>query len=320
MADTRQPATVELVGANVKGRPSYRLMVILRAPGCTYQLRGPGCSNCGFAHLTTHGRAVSSDDLVAQLQAALEAHADDLERVTQLDIYNSGSFFADQEIPPAARVRLLQLAGSLPHVERVLVESRPELISQQKLAAADAALGDETELEVAIGLESIDEAIREQRINKGFTLRAFERAAERLAAQSMELVVYLLLKPIDTEEYEAVADVIASARYLKQLSTRLSLPTRIALEPAFVVEETPLYEAMVAGRYQPPSLWSVVEVVQAVAPLLPLKVGLSHEGLPADQRPRGCPRCTERLRAALADFNCSQNVAPLAELRCTCRT
>lgn len=317
--ETRQPAVVELIGAHVAGKASSRLMVILRAPGCYYQLRGKGCTNCGFDHLTTDGQAVSSDDLLAQLEAALARHADRLEEIAQLDIYCSGSFFADQEIPAEARVRLLRRARELRRLERVLVESRPELIREEQLAAAHAALGDEIQLEVAIGLESADETIREERINKGFTLRAFERAAEKLAAQNVGLVVYLLLKPIDTGEREAIDDVIASARYLKALSERLALSTRVALEPAFVVKGTPLYDALREARYQPPSLWSVIEVLRAIAPLLKIKVGLSHEGLPADQRPTGCERCTETLRAALARFNETQDVAPLAQLSCSCQ-
>ncbi|MBW2735940.1 MAG: hypothetical protein JRH20_26445, partial [Deltaproteobacteria bacterium] len=115
--------------------------------------------------------------------------------------------FADEEVPAEARGGLLRRASTLPRLKRVLVESRPELITDEKLEAAHEALGKGAQLEVAIGLESADKTIREERINKGFTLGAFERACEKLAARGVGLVVYLLLKPMDTSEDEAIKDV-----------------------------------------------------------------------------------------------------------------
>jgi len=86
-----------------------------------------------------------------------------------------------------------------------------------------------------------------------------------------------------------------------------------------VVDGTPLKTALDEGRYQPPSLWSVVQVVRIIAELLPLKVGLSHENLPASQLPSGCERCTQKLRAALERFNGTQDAQPLEELSCECQ-
>jgi len=72
--DLRQPAFVERVPVWLSGRPSQRLIVILRASGCAWARQpGGGCTNCGFDRLTTRGAPVSADDLVAQLEAALQA-------------------------------------------------------------------------------------------------------------------------------------------------------------------------------------------------------------------------------------------------------
>jgi hypothetical protein len=319
--DLERPAATEVGPAFVEGQPARRLMVILRAPGCTYALRSGGCTNCGFLHLTTRGVPVAPAQLVAQLQSALDEHQHELHQVRQLDLYCSGSFFNDEEIPGEARQALLRLCADVPSLRTVLVDSRPEFVTESVLEATHAALTrpDPLRLEVAVGLESANDEIRLQRIRKGFTLRSFERAAAALARTGARLVVYLLLKPLGTTEEEAVADVLASGSYLSSLAHRLSLSVRVALEPAFVPEGTPLFEELRASRYRPPSLWSVVRATLGLREIgLQVHVGLSTEGLPADNLPAGCPECTAMLREALAAFNETQDGGLLRALRCGC--
>ena len=316
----REAAGVELSPTNVDGEPGLRIMVILRAPGCIYAVRTGGCTNCGFwHHLTTGGEPVPADDLVAQLQAALTDHEDVQRRILEVDIFCSGSLLADEEVPADARVGLVSLCASLPALQRVVVESRPEYVSRATVEPLVSALSRSgARLEVAIGLETSDDRLRCERIRKGFTLAQFERAAGVLARLDVGLGVYLLQKPLGTGEQEAVEDVLASGRYLAELGRRLALDLRVALEPTFVPEGTPLHQELVAGRYTPPSLWSVIRVTRELAAMgHHVHVGLSSEGMPADTVPAGCPRCTDALGAALARFNQTQDVAAL-ELTCQC--
>ena len=319
--DLTAPAGTELSRAWIRGRPGTRLMVILRAPGCQYALKTGGCTNCGFLHLTTRGAPVSSEDLVAQMDAALATHADHLEGVHGVDLYCSGSFFCDDEIPASARKRLLGMAVSrLPALRRVMVESRPEYIDADRLEQARAALAP-VRLEVGVGLETVDNAVRLHRIKKGFSLHGFEKAAARVAEAGATLVVHLLLKPMGcTSDREAFDDVLDSARYLLDLRRRLNLPLRVALEPTFVPDGTPLYDAWRDGRYAPPSLWTAARAATAMSRLgLAVHVGLCDEGLPTDGRvPGGCPRCTEPLTRALQRFNGDQQPAPLDAQSCPC--
>ena len=325
-ADLHQPAGVELGRASVDGVAGARLMVILRAPGCAFARRTGGCTNCGFwQHLTSDGAPVPDDAYVSQLRAALEAHAEVLADVVELDLFCSGSLLCDGEVSPEARRRLLALAADrLPALRAVLVESRPEYISPEALRPLIQALaGSAARLEVGIGLESADREIREERIRKGFTLEQFEAAARALSScgPRVGLLVYLLLKPLGTGDAEAALDVLRSGRYLNDLARELGLAVRIALEPTFVPEQTELYEELVAGRYAPPSLWLVAAVTRKLREEfdLPVHVGLSSEGLPARQVPSGCPLCAAPLRAALARFTETQDPHLLASLRCKCQ-
>ena len=323
MTDHRTPAGVELSEAHVDGLAGLRLMVILRAPGCAFALQTGGCTNCGFwHHLTTGGQAVAADDLVAQLDAALASlEPEQRAGVLQLDLFCSGSLLCDGEVPPAARPELVARGAALPALRALMVESRPEYVSAASVDPLVSAMAQSAaRLELAIGLESVDPVIREQRIRKGFTLQQFEQAVAALATAGVGLVVYLLLKPLGTAEREAVQDVLASGRYLQALGHALKLPSlRVALEPTFVPHGTPLHLELQAGRFTPPSLWSVVRAVMGLAAQgLAVHVGLSSEGMPADCVPAGCPRCDADLRLALERFNATQDPGPFDGLHCTC--
>ena len=81
---------------------------------------------------------------------------------------------------------------------------------------------------------------------------------------------------------------------------------------------TPLEEEFLAGRYMPPSLWSVVEVVRAVHALGEITIGTSDEGLQPARVPAGCPECTPKLRAAIAAYGRTRDLASL-DVACACR-
>lgn len=311
--DLRAPAFVERVPVWLGGSPSQRLIVILRASGCAWARKpGGGCTNCGFDRLTTHGVAVTSDDLVAQFEAALAQAG--LEGVGEIDLYNSGSFFADPEVPPDARRRILARIAQTP-VRRVLLETRPEFVRSADLAQARALLGDR-ELEVGIGLESSDDRVRDVLVNKGFGLPEFERAVAALGPHGARLLVYILVKPLGLSEREAIEDSVATARYVFEVARRHGVAARAAFQPVFVAPDTALERAYLEGRYQPPSLWSVVEIVRRVHPLGELLVGLSDEGLEPRRLPAGCERCSADLRRALAEYNRSRDLAALDAVRC----
>jgi radical SAM enzyme (TIGR01210 family) len=292
-------------------------MVILAAPGCSWARESGGCSNCSFPSSLAIDRPVTTGEYLSQLALALEqipAGSDPVE----LDLFVSGSFLNPEEVPANAQQLLVEQAARHPRVASILVETRPEYATDQALSALVAAAG-EVPLEVGIGLESADPEILTQRINKGFTWADFERAVRRVVAAGASLLTYVLLKPIDTGEAEAIADAIRTSERVFALVAALELPVRIALEPCFVGPGTPLAEAFTRGDYRPPWLWSVVEVVQQIAGSGQVLVGLSDEGLQPAQVAHNCQRCSTRVREALADFNLSQDPTPLAKLDCRCR-
>lgn len=324
-----KPLQVEWIPARVGDRDGHRLMVILAAPGCAYAFtKAGGCTNCSFPHAFGLKRPVSAAEYLAQLEAALGHIPADDPGPIQLDLFVSGSFFNPSEVPHEAQRRLLERAAKDARIAQIGVETRPEFVSANTIEGAMVAVqpapgvegpGVSPEVEVAIGLESADQEIRERRIRKGFSWRQFDEAAGQLARSGARLLVYLLLKPMATTEREAIEDLVASAQRVFELGDRLGLPTRVGLEPCFVGPGTVLEQAFERGDYRPPWLWSVVEVIERIAGLGAVQVGLSDEGLNPQRAAHNCDRCSIRIRDALAAFNQDQDLAHLAGLDCECK-
>jgi hypothetical protein len=315
-AATRAPAWVERTASSVDGAAATRLIFIFRAIGCAWA-RGAvgGCRMCGFLAMTTRGAPIPVEDLKAQLDSALDVPGA-LDGVGEVDLFNSGSFFSDEELPAAVRAHALDRLGRS-SVRRVLVESRPEYVLADRVQDAVARLGADR-LEVGIGLESADDHVREVLVRKGFGRADFERAVAALGEAGARLLVYVLLKPLGLTEEAAAADAIASSRYVFDVARRCGVRARVALQPTFVAPGTVLEEEFLEGRYAPPSLWSVLEVVRAVHPLGEITIGTSDEGLQPARVPAGCPACTDRLRAAIAAYGTTRDLASL-DVACGCR-
>ena len=314
---TRSPKRIEWTPAQVVGRPGFRLMVILTAPGCAYARTTGGCTNCGFPRNFGTGKPVNAEDYHAQVEAALTRIPAHVQAPVEVDLYNSGSYFNPDEVAEAAQSTMVALVAARPEVASLLVESRPEYVTAARLERVLSACRGKP-LEVGIGLESANPDILSHRIHKGYTWEHFAAAARLVASAGAGLLAYVLLKPINTGEREAIEDSVETARRIFALGHELKCPARVALEPCFVAPQTPLYHAFEQGRYRPPWLWSLVEVLSRIASLGRVVVGLSDEGMNPLQAPHNCEHCTARFRQALAAFSQTHDFAGLRTLACNC--
>jgi len=140
--------------------------------------------------------------IAAQIRTALR----ELPPVRQIKLYNAGSFFDPAAIPPSEDDDIAQLVAEF---DRVVVEAHPGFLIggyaercvrfRDRLRAfrpkAEATRPEEaTKLEVAIGLETAHPATL-ARLNKRMTVASFQKAAAFLAANDIDLRVFLLLNP-----------------------------------------------------------------------------------------------------------------------------
>lgn len=316
VSKSRLAAAIELVPAWVGGEPANRLMVILRAPGCAYeQRRDGGCTYCGFRKLTTNGTVVSPDDLTAQVDHALLKHDCASQRIFEIDVYNSGNFLNDSEVPVEARTRIFHRISNEPSVRVVVVESRPEYITGERLRPL-VNVGAFT-LEVGIGIECVDDVMREKYLRKGFTRRAFEHSVHTLKSVGAELLAYVMIKPMPMSDQDALREAVRSAQYIHEVASRLGVRARIALQPTFVVPGTPLASEFQAGHYSPPPLALVLETARQIAPFGDLQVGLWDEALDPLAVSKECPDSHGCLVERLRQFNQTQDPAFLDVRDCS---
>jgi radical SAM enzyme (TIGR01210 family) len=141
-----------------------------------------------------HERYPGGEDLIIdQLRWVQEHH--DLPKVAMVKVYTSGSFFDRCEVPAgAARYAAELFAGKL-----VVAETRPEYVEtgllEEFISRIDPGVF-KSPLTVAIGLETVTDAIREKSIDKGFSWDDFLQATAKARKAGAGVKTYLLHKPL----------------------------------------------------------------------------------------------------------------------------
>lgn len=141
------------------------------------------CAMCDLWKNTLTG-SVGPGEIPRQIQFAL----DRLPATRQIKLYNSGSFFDVQAIPPED---YCAIASQIEPFERVIVECHPALIGPRCFAFNEMLA---QPLEVAMGLETVHPDVL-GKLNKRMTLAQFARAAEALRAHGIALRVFVLVQP-----------------------------------------------------------------------------------------------------------------------------
>jgi archaeosine synthase beta-subunit len=143
---------------------------------------------------------IAGDTPRGAIPAQIATARDELHRrsetVTQLKLYNAGSFFDPRAVPEGD---YNDVGGQLAGLERVVVESHPALVGPRLdrfLEALDRHRtgGAAVQVEVAMGLETVHpEAL--ERLNKHMTVDDYRLAAARLRARGVSLRAFLLISP-----------------------------------------------------------------------------------------------------------------------------
>ncbi len=300
-ADPTEPASVWAERDVIGGKTVNALVVILRSRGC-YWSKKSGCLMCGYNNDSLE--SVGAQDLIAQFSKAMDMHKDQ----PFIKIYTSGSFLDPGEIEPKARDSILGLAGQ--KASHVLVESRPEFVSQTTL---DAALAHVKNLEVAIGLETANDDVRSRCINKGFAFKDFERACKTVADAGASVRTYLLLKPPYMTEGDAIADTLASIERAGKMSQTISV------NPMNVQRGTLVEGLWKKKMYRPPWLWSLISVLERGSKLTDARLMSSPSGGGSKRGVHNCGKCDEALLKCIERFSLSGDTGDLKSGGCKCK-
>ena len=109
---------------------------------------------------------------------------------------------------------------------------------------------------MAIGLEAYDDAVLRFHVNKGFNLKVWHGAVERLRKHNLRVKTYLLFKPPFMSEGDALTH---SVNWVKQVA-RFS--DEVSINPMNIQKKTIVDRLHRNREYRPPWLWSLVKMIQ----------------------------------------------------------
>jgi radical SAM enzyme (TIGR01210 family) len=307
--DPNTPAFVETAPANVKGAPSERQLIAFRTPPCTHGK----CTMCGFGSGAVH--KISLENLRTQLDSI------DLIQGGRVALCTESSFFHPQ-LPKNFLDFAFERIAKLPIQEVDLEACTSDVISNtDKIQELRNMLRTDQQLFVGMGLESRDAFVRTVLIGKDSSLDVFEKAVSSLADAGVGVYSYILLKPPGLGENEAINECIRTIKYFFEITSKLGVEhTRATLKPLFIPKDTMVETLFEEGLITPPKLWSLVRVLQKVHHLGNVFVPLTDENLAEGRLPGNCNDCTVTVREAIKKFSATQEIRPLNELKCECKS
>ncbi len=289
------------------------IFIILPTPGCAWALSGSGgCTMCSYV-ADSPLEKVQVNVIIDIFQNLMIRH--EIADKTAVKIFVSGSFLNPEEIPPDARNEILKLLNQYENVEEVVVESRPEYVTEEVLKKCCSLLPEKI-FEVSIGLESSSDHIKEYRINKGFCNEDFQKAIQIIKNLKSDYKIkskaYLFVKPILTSEKEAIEDAVNSAKYAEEVGV-----DRISFCPATIHKGTLMELLWRRGSYQPPWIWTILEIIKQTRDSVKIPVLMDTSGFGTRRGPFNCKKCNKKFKELIIESNLNQNIPK--EFECECK-
>jgi archaeosine synthase beta-subunit len=303
--DPHEPTRVWLDEDNTPDGVYQSLTIILNTGGCRWARAG-GCTMCGYVAESVEGGSVAHDALMDQIEVCLEHERENADKKSGLiKIYTSGSFLDEREVGAETRQAI---AETFADRERIVVESLPDFVTAEKLRDF-RGVGLETD--VAIGLETANDRVRHDCVNKYFDFDEFIQASENADSVGAGIKAYLLMKPIFLSEAEAIQDMKESIRRCAEYAHTVSM------NPTNVQRYTMIDELHFRNGYRPPWLWSVCEVLEDTADV-PAIVVSDPVGHGSDRGAHNCGECDDLVQKAIKDFDLRQDPSVFSEVTCEC--
>ena len=280
-------------------------VIIFRTKGCSWALKS-GCSMCGYFNDSLWGE-VSGKDLLTQFHTVMRKYSGQ----KYVKIFTSGSFLDDKEIKPKVRKEILSKLAET--ADKISVESRPEYITDKKMSEIKDILKSKT-FEVGVGLETGNDNIRKEHLNKGFTFEDYKKAAKILKKYGFKLKTYVLIKPPFLTEKESIEDAIKTVEKIKNITDTISF------NPTNVQRNTLVNYLWQRKQFRPPWLFSVVEILKEskkTAPDVFIKCDIAGGG--SIRGAHNCKGCDRNYLKAISDFSLNQDKKVFQGLDCDCK-
>ncbi len=281
--------------------------------GCTWD-RGGACTMCNYGH----AHPVPEDSMVESVREGLGRVP---RGADELYVSPSGSLLDPLEVPPRARRLIYELVASFP-CSKFSLETRAETVTPEAVDELVAAMGDRT-VAVGMGLESSSPWILKFCINKKGHPTEFEAASQLLRERGVGIYANVSLGAAFLTTSEAIEDAAKTVQWALTHGADMAL-----VFPMHIKAHTLLAWLHQQGLYQPPSLWSLVEVLARIEPEFLPRVTISWyrndygDGPEVIVSPSTCPRCRSRVLESLDRFRYNPTSAAVAHLvaqECECK-
>lgn len=258
---------------------------------------------CGYFNDSIWTTDVSDKEILSQFYYAMTKYKDE----KLVKIFTSGSFFDDKEIKPKIQEKILTRLFET--ADKVSVESRPEYLTDKNLKQFN-----NKKLEVGVGLETADDSIRQNCVNKGFTFNDYQRAAKILKKHNVSLKTYALVKPPFLTEKQSIDDAVLTIKKIKDITDVVSL------NPVNVQSNTYVNYLWRHQQYRPPWLFSVVEILKQGKKILGNKrIKCDIAGGGSIRGAHNCKECDKKYLKAISDFSINQDINTFKDLDCICK-
>lgn len=285
-------------------------LVVFRSYGCRFSRRGE-CTMCDFGI----AEPVESSRILEIVQHALEEER----HYDTLFLSPLGSMFDPYEVPPATRVKILELIART-DCNRFGCETRSVFLTESAVSEFAAILRLKRP-QIYIGLESADRWILRNCIGKSSSPDDFRAKADLLRQNDIRPHANILLGAPFMSEYESLNSTVRSVRWALDNGAHLCV-----LFPVNVKTWTLAHWLWERGRYEPPSLWSLIETIYALGPDRCQRIALSYYNKKVSDSikaiPNTCPTCYRDVIETLHRYCAEGDFGLVEELRrttCTCR-
>ncbi|MHA2036588.1 MAG: archaeosine biosynthesis radical SAM protein RaSEA [Promethearchaeota archaeon] len=299
------------------------LTIILRTKGCSWSLgETGGCTMCGYV-LDANIEDVNQNHIRNQLDYVLNNKTNEISEDNEkfsLKIFNSGSFFDEFEISEETRQYIYEKVASINNIKEFTIESRIEYINAENLKDLTEKLNGKY-TEVAIGLETVNDYIRNFYINKGMRFEDFKKKLQICKDNGVGIKAYLLLKPPFLTETGAIDDCVNSIKKLIDLQVNT-----ISINPLNIQRGTLAEYLWYQNKYRPPwfhSLFKVLRKSLTQEDLTKVRVISDPSGAGTKRGIHNCLQreCEKTAQTKLQQFVFSQELASLenSESECDCK-
>ncbi len=278
------------------------LNIIFKSKACSWaRSKSGGCTMCGYWNDRAPDN-LTEDNLWNQFEYALkdksEILADPSENII-FKMFSSGSFCDPNEFSKELQLKILSKLCEYESIKEIVIESRPEYLKDDLLGSYQSILSPCSTnhnnsdkplpyLEIGIGLETSNDFIRKNFINKGFTWESFQHAVQKVHSFGLGVKAYLLFKPPFIDEYAAMSDMVNSIRDCITIGV-----DTISINPANIQNNTICAILEHQYKFRPPWFYSLLHLLKTTLTPEDLQKTRIISDPSASGKSRGIHNCTQ---------------------------